>query len=129
MAKGELHSVQGSGLEWNEELRRAYAQLEADPAKRRRPGNVRERRGKNVAENQFARRIIKEGWTITKRGWPDFLCERDGELLLVEVKPGRSSQLKKEQLRVARALKRYGVPVRRWSPDGGFEEIPDEDGE
>ena len=124
---GELHSVQGDGLQWNDELRKAYAELAADPKERRhRRRRIKEGRGSNIAENQFARRLSKEGWTVTKRGWPDFFLERDGEILLVEVKPDASLPLRDSQLHVLQALKRYGVPVMRWSPSTGFEEIPDE---
>lgn len=140
MAKGELHSVQGSGLEWNAELRAAYAELAADQGERaRRRRSLKERRRSHrasggITENQFARRMVRghlvgKGWRVTKRGWPDFFCfnEETGEILLVEVKPTKSVPLMDSQLKIARALKRYGVPVRRWSPDVGLEEIADED--
>jgi hypothetical protein len=64
----------------------------------------------NNAEEAFRRQAVDSGWTVSKRGWPDFICERDGKIVIVEIKAHRR-----------RILKR--VPCYRWSPDGGFERI------
>jgi Holliday junction resolvase-like predicted endonuclease len=45
------------------------------------------RRGfKNRAEDQVFKSLLKRGWKVTKRGWPDFIAERDGKVMVVEVK-------------------------------------------
>ena len=40
----------------------------------------------NTAEKRFAQAAREHGWAVSKRGWPDFLCFKDGELIAVEVK-------------------------------------------
>ena len=43
----------------------------------------------NEPENDFVRFALHEGWSVSKRGWPDFLCiSKSGEIFAVEVKPG-----------------------------------------
>jgi hypothetical protein len=77
----------------------------------------------NEAEEAFRSEAVAAGWTVCKRGWPDFICERDGKIVIVEIKPHRRRILKREQRRVMNLLASYGVPCYRWSPDGGFERI------
>jgi hypothetical protein len=81
---------------------------------------------RNTPERLFARMAESRGWDITKRGWPDFLCWRDGKLVAVEVKPRGSHPLKASQLRVMRYLVAHGIDCYKWSPDGGFEKIEPE---
>jgi len=78
---------------------------------------------KNEAERQLYRELISQGWSVTKRGWPDFACFKGNNLALVEVKPKQSRRLKKEQWRLMSALAKLGVKCFRWSPDGGFQPI------
>jgi Holliday junction resolvase len=47
-------------------------------------------RYKNNAERAFVEKAKSEGWNISKRGWPDFFCEKDGRFMCVEVKPQRA---------------------------------------
>jgi hypothetical protein len=78
----------------------------------------------NAAERAFYEAARARGWEVSKRGWPDFFCIREGgEVALVEVKPHADRGLKTEQSAVLRALARYGVPCYRWSPDGGFQRV------
>jgi hypothetical protein len=77
----------------------------------------------NNAEEAFRRQAVDSGWTVSKRGWPDFICERDGKIVIVEIKAHRRRILKREQRYVMNLLASYGVPCYRWSPDGGFERI------
>lgn len=81
------------------------------------------RQPKNPAEGKFFEEANAKGWTVSKRGWPDFFCVKDGNIILVEVKKHRGRNLKRSQLTVLRSLARYGVPCYRWSPDIGFEPI------
>ncbi len=62
------------------------------------------------------------GWHVTKRGWPDFLCYKDGRLVCIEVKPKRGHRLKSEQLTIMLFLKDAGIECYRWTP-GGFEPV------
>ena len=79
---------------------------------------------KNEAERECCEELTTKGWEVTKRGWPDFICYKDGELILVEVKPKQSRKLKREQQRLTQALASLGVKCFKWTPDGGLEPIP-----
>lgn len=79
---------------------------------------------KNAAERAFYELVKDEGWSVTKRGWPDFFVETEnGGIICVEVKPYANVALKPSQLRILKALAAYGVPCYLWSPDVGFTEI------
>lgn len=79
------------------------------------------RRPRNTAEAALYDKMTAEGWTLIKRGWPDFFCVSDaGEVCAVEVKPYAGIKLKREQIRVAQALRAVGVKVYKWTPDAGF---------
>ena len=78
---------------------------------------------KNDAEAALFDLMSKDGWTLTKRGWPDFFCVRGEELCAVEVKPSKKHSLKRNQLAVMGVLSAKGVRCFKWSPDGGFEEV------
>lgn len=83
------------------------------------------RRPRNAAEAAFFDAAVAAGWSVTKRGMPDFFIARDDEVALVEVKPpaeGRrtGAQLRAYQQIVLNALSGYGVPCYVWSPDRGF---------
>ncbi len=71
----------------------------------------------NEAEQNFAEWARSQGWEVTKRGWPDFICYRGDSLMLVEVKPRLTNRLKSGQHRLMNSLKKYGVKCYRWSPD------------
>ena len=77
----------------------------------------------NGAEAAFQQEANARGWDITKRGWPDFFCWRDGEIALVEVKPKRGRRLKRSQRRVLEALAAYGVPCFQWTPLNGLQPV------
>lgn len=83
------------------------------------------RRGprKNVAERAFVQVALSKGWDVTKRGWPDFICFRGKELILVEVKPQKTQPLLRSQYRLMKALVDRGISCYRWSPDTGFQHI------
>lgn len=80
-------------------------------------------RPSNKAEAMLYDKLTKEGWTVTKSGYPDFFCVKDEKVVLVEVKPRKTDGLKTNQQRILELLSKYGVPCYKWSPDGGFEEI------
>lgn len=100
----------GSGREGSGRVHRSRAQ-------------AREGRPVNEAEAQFYEAAKAAGWSPTKRGWPDFFMERNGEVACVEVKSTQWRNLKPTQHRILRALTAYGVPCFKWTPDGGFVRI------
>jgi len=80
---------------------------------------------KNKAEAGLFNLMSSAGWEVTKRGWPDFACFKDGKFVCIEVKPKRSHSLKMYQHKVMFALMQAGVKCYRWSPNDGFEPILD----
>lgn len=77
----------------------------------------------NQAEAECFKLLQDNGWTPTKRGWPDFFCIKGDEVCAVEVKPSKTSSLKRNQLIIMGALSAKGIRCFLWSPDGGFEEV------
>ena len=68
----------------------------------------------NGPEDAFCKLAESNGWAATKRGWPDFLCFKDGQLICVEVKPrladgSRLKLLKPTQVQVMNALTDAGI--------------------
>ena len=78
---------------------------------------------KNEAENACLMELSALGWTATKRGWPDFFCVRNGEIMAVEVKPRKGHPLKANQAVIMGLLADHGIPCYIWTPDGGLERM------
>ena len=77
----------------------------------------------NKAEAECFKLLQADGWTPTKRGWPDFFCIKGDQVCAVEVKPRKTTPLKQNQLVIMGELSARGIPCFLWSPDGGFEEV------
>ena len=79
---------------------------------------------KNGPEEAFAAWAESRGWSVTKRGWPDFFCQQDGKIACVEVKPKPVKHghdpLPKRQHTINQALAAAGIPCYRWSPATGL---------
>lgn len=73
-------------------------------------------------EAEFVAKMLAEGWEVTKRGWPDFICRRNGELMYVEVK-GPTDGLSSQQYAAISDLRRAGIPTYIWGPHVGFTEV------
>ena len=56
---------------------------------------VGKRRPKNPHEATLFDIMKADGWELTKQGFPDFACFRNGEFCVIEVKPKRSHKLKR----------------------------------
>lgn len=67
----------------------------------------------NETEGDFADLARRNGWEVTKRGWPDFLCFKDGELIAVEVKPrtvkGKLKLPSRYQVLTMQILEAHGI--------------------
>ena len=72
---------------------------------------------KNRAEGKFAELARSKGWSLMKRGYPDFFCFKGDDIMLVEVKPDINHRLSKSQVMVMNFLKSKGVKCYKWSPD------------
>lgn len=75
---------------------------------------------KNPAEQNCYEELTKQGWFVTKRGFPDFFCIKDSNIALVEVKPSKHYHLKLEQCLVSASLARLGVKCFKWTPETGI---------
>jgi hypothetical protein len=75
----------------------------------------------NPHEDAFAQWAIEQGWTVTKKGWPDFMCRRGDEIMAVEVKGGKDF-VRPEQFDTIRDLRAVGFPTFVWSPEKGLTE-------
>jgi hypothetical protein len=75
----------------------------------------------NDAEAAFAAWAESNGWTVSKRGWPDFICVRGPEIMAVEVK--WSDNLSPEQERACAMLATHGIPTFVWSPPGPLDRV------
>lgn len=73
-------------------------------------------RTSNDAEREVCMALEKDGWEVIKRGWPDFLAVRDGEIRFIEVKPDSRRKMKPQQKRVAKILARLGIEVEILTP-------------
>lgn len=74
----------------------------------------------NPAENAFAQTARANGWEVFKTGYPDFICYKGSELMLVEVKPKKGGRLKLSQARLMNKLAEKGIKCYKWSPDSDF---------
>lgn len=75
--------------------------------------------GHSEAEFYFRKLAEEKGWTLFKRGWPDFLCLRNGEVVFVEVKNGRDN-VSESQRKVLNILSGLGLKCYVWRPTKGF---------
>ncbi len=73
-------------------------------------------------EADFAAWAIAEGWKVTKRGWPDFICRRSGEVMAVEVKGGNDG-LSSPQHAAICDLRALGMPTYVWTPETGLRDV------
>lgn len=81
------------------------------------------RRPKNLAEGQLFDELTEQGWEVFKRGWPDYICRRGDEVMVVEVKPGPGTSLKRDQEWVMQLLASHGLKVYVWNPKTGARRI------
>jgi hypothetical protein len=78
----------------------------------------------NAAEERFKELAKDSSWEVTKLGWPDFFCWKDGRIVIIEVKPDHGdSELRRTQRIILAGLASFGIPCFRWSPQRGFSRI------
>jgi len=76
-----------------------------------------------TAEEELREILEVDGWNVVHKGWPDFACVRDGNMMFVEVKRYKGEMLKKEQHYILTNLARLGLNCYKWTPVDGFERI------
>lgn len=86
----------------------------------RRSGIPSRLRIASATEAEFCRAALKAGWTVQKRGWPDFLLTRNGDLCAVEVKRNGQGP-KRDQEIVMAALESKSIKCYIWTPRDGFQ--------
>ena len=65
----------------------------------------------SVAELNFKDIYTKRGYTVTKKGWPDFICTKANEIMTVEVKPNKKQHPTNEQKFIIQFLCSLGIPT------------------
>jgi hypothetical protein len=73
----------------------------------------------NLYEQAFEKFALEQGWSPTKRGWPDFFVPELENGACVEVKH-RSLRLQIEQSERMAFLVAHGIPCYRWDPIVGL---------
>lgn len=81
------------------------------------------KRSTNEPETALIDSLESDGWTVTKRGWPDFIAIRNGKVVIVEVKPNARHKARREQQFVMQLLADAGLNVALWSPDAGYRRV------
>lgn len=71
------------------------------------------------AEREFIEAAKAGGWSVMKRGWPDFLIWRGNEWCVVEVKRTHPI-VSKHQYQVMCRLHKAGIKCWVWTPSNGF---------
>lgn len=69
---------------------------------------------RNRAEQDCLLRLQKAGWQVFRRGWPDFIAEKDGRVVVIEVKD--RSGFSDEQVFVLDWLSGLSESVYVWRP-------------
>jgi len=78
------------------------------------------RQYKNKAEQIFAEKARLDGWRVTKQGYPDFICYKGRDIMLVEVKQTKYHRLKRGQRKFMNTAARHGLRCYKWSPDNDW---------
>lgn len=94
---------------------RRVGQPKSSPRKlySKRPSNGLWR--KNAPEKLFCEFADGNEFSVTKRGWPDFICEDEEGIFFVEVKPV-GTRLKASQKRIMGCLSAAGFRCFVWRP-------------
>lgn len=74
---------------------------------------------KNKTEKLFRDLAEANGWEVTKRGYPDFICYKDNDFVFVEVK-SKDYPLTPEQEKFKSCMIRHGIKFITWRPTEGF---------
>lgn len=78
---------------------------------------MRHPRTSNYSELEVLKHLELEGYSVLKRGWPDFIAVKGDEVRFIEVKPSQPyPHLKPDQKRVASILSRFGITVEVMTP-------------
>lgn len=81
------------------------------------------RRPANEAEGQLFDELTADGWEVFKRGYPDFICVRNGKVMFVEVKPTARCGPKVDQEFVMQVMADAGLNVAMWDPFRKFRRV------
>ena len=77
---------------------------------------------KNITEAAFTRRATSLGWAVIKRGFPDYICWQDKQVIFVEVKP-EGYELSVYQQIVMQLLMSLGLECFKWTPIKGLQKL------
>ena len=75
------------------------------------------------AEAKLREQLERKGWKVLHKGWPDFVCVKDDNMMFIEVKSYKGQMLKREQHLILTSLAKLGLNCYKWTPDVGFQRI------
>jgi hypothetical protein len=78
---------------------------------------------RSLSEDVVMKCLERQKIRFYTKGWPDLLCEYNGELLCIEIKRDAKESLKWAQIGVMRLLQGAGIRCVRWDPDRGFTDL------
>jgi hypothetical protein len=64
---------------------------------------------RNKVQGAFWDKMTEDGWELTKKAWPDFLCMKDGKVILVTVKGSRGRKIKAMQRAAMLFFAKHGI--------------------
>ncbi len=71
---------------------------------------------KNRSELTVFGKLEQMGFTVLRRGWPDCVAVRDGEVRFIEVK-GPHDSMRPEQIEMSKAFELVGLKYEVWRVD------------
>jgi hypothetical protein len=69
-------------------------------------------------QNSVKKELEENGWTVYDKGWPDFLCVKDGKIMAAEVK-NNGDLLSIDQENILNTLLKF-LPVKTIHPGPGY---------
>ena len=72
----------------------------------------------NDVEFECYQKMVADGYTVIKSGYPDLFCFKDGKIILIECKPTKKQKLKANQKIMLDLFSSYGIPCFRYNKGG-----------
>jgi hypothetical protein len=76
----------------------------------------------NISEAAFTKWATSLDWSVMKRGFPDYICWKNNEIIFVEVKPN-DGYLSLYQQIVMHLLTSLGLQCFKWTPNQGLQKF------
>ena len=77
----------------------------------------------NETEFECYEKMVNNGYTVIKSGYPDLFCFKDNKIILIECKHGKKDTLKANQKIMLKLFASYGIPCYRYDKGGEMVQI------